>query len=214
MQSRAEPASTGTTFRWIVACRIAFRMSSGGIAASCMASSAISSEKSNSVDTSCSRQSAASSASSSGIGDFVTAVRAAPPASASSLGGNVSSCISTRSTMPRNGFLTCGGPSPSGRCSTMGVAPSRFSICPTVPKKSAPSRSSLLTRASLGTAYLSACRQTVSLWASTPSRALNTTTAPSSTRRLRSTSAVKSTWPGVSIRFTVTSRHGNDTAAE
>ena len=47
-----------------------------------------------------------------------------------------------------------------------------------------------------GTRYLSACRQTVSLWASTPSRALNTTTPPSSTRRLRSTSAVKSTWPG------------------
>ncbi len=47
-----------------------------------------------------------------------------------------------------------------------------------------------------GTWYLSAWRQTVSLWASTPSRALNTTTPPSSTRRLRSTSAVKSTWPG------------------
>ena len=54
-----------------------------------------------------------------------------------------------------------------------------------------------------GTRYLSACRQTVSLWASTPSRALKTTTPPSSTRRLRSTSAVKSTWPGVSIRLIV-----------
>ena len=54
-----------------------------------------------------------------------------------------------------------------------------------------------------GTRYLSACRQTVSLWASTPSRALNTTTPPSSTRRLRSTSAVKSTWPGVSMRLIV-----------
>ena len=68
--------------------------------------------------------------------------------------------------------------------------------------------------ASRGTWYLSACRQTVSLWASTPSRALNTTTPPSSTRRLRSTSAVKSTWPGVSIRLIVTSFQGNVTQAD
>ena len=72
-----------------------------------------------------------------------------------------------------------------------------------MPSKSAPSRSILLMNAIRGTWYLSACRQTVSLWASTPSRALNTTTPPSSTRRLRSTSAVKSTWPGVSIRLIV-----------
>ena len=44
--------------------------------------------------------------------------------------------------------------------------------------------------------------------------ALKTTTPPSSTRRLRSTSAVKSTWPGVSIRLIVTSFHGNCTHAE
>ena len=148
------------------------------------------------------------------MGDFVIAVSAAPPASASSLGGNVSNCISTRSTIPRNGSFTCGGPIPCGRWSTSGFAPSRFSIWSIVPKKSAPSRSSLFTSAIRGTPYLSACRHTVSLWASTPSRAENTTTAPSSTRRLRSTSAVKSTWPGVSMRFTVTSRHLNDTAAE
>jgi hypothetical protein len=37
---------------------------------------------------------------------------------------------------------------------------------------------------------------------------------PSSTRRLRSTSAVKSTWPGVSIRLMVWSFHGQLTAAE
>jgi hypothetical protein len=59
----------------------------------------------------------------------------------------------------------------------------------------------LVDEASRGTPYLSACRQTVSLCASTPSRALKTTTAPSSTRRQRSTSAVKSTWPGVSSRL-------------
>ena len=64
------------------------------------------------------------------------------------------------------------------------------------------------------TSYRSACRQTVSLCASTPSRALKTTTAPSSTRRQRSTSAVKSTWPGVSSRLMMTSFQGNVTQAE
>ncbi len=65
--------------------------------------------------------------------------------------------------------------------------------------KSAPSRSILLMNAMRGTPYLSACRQTVSDWGSTPPTPQNTATAPSSTRRLRSTSAVKSTWPGVSM---------------
>ncbi len=44
--------------------------------------------------------------------------------------------------------------------------------------------------------YLSAWRQTVSDWGSTPDEPQNTTTAPSSTRRERSTSIVKSTCPG------------------
>ena len=72
--------------------------------------------------------------------------------------------------------------------------------------KLAPTTSILLTKTMRGTAYLSACRQTVSDWASTPFWASKTTTAPSRTRRLRSTSAVKSTWPGVSMRLTVQSR--------
>ena len=42
MQSRAEPASTGTTWREIVAWRIARRSTSGGIVASAMTSSATS----------------------------------------------------------------------------------------------------------------------------------------------------------------------------
>jgi hypothetical protein len=46
---------------------------------------------------------------------------------------------------------------------------------------------------------LSAWRHTVSVWGSTPLPPSNTATAPSSTRRLRSTSMVKSTWPGVSM---------------
>ena len=50
-----------------------------------------------------------------------------------------------------------------------------------------------------GTWYLSAWRQTVSDWGWTPATASKTATAPSSTRSERSTSAVKSTWPGVSM---------------
>ena len=75
--------------------------------------------------------------------------------------------------------------------------------------KLAPTTSILLTNTSRGTLYLSACRQTVSDCASTPFWASKTTTAPSSTRSERSTSAVKSTWPGVSIRLMVQSRHLN-----
>ena len=47
-----------------------------------------------------------------------------------------------------------------------------------------------------------------------PFASLNTITAPSSTRKLRSTSAVKSTWPGVSMRLICTSFQGNATQAE
>ena len=50
-----------------------------------------------------------------------------------------------------------------------------------------------------GTLYLSAWRHTVSDCGSTPSLPSKTATAPSSTRRERSTSTVKSTCPGVSM---------------
>jgi hypothetical protein len=46
---------------------------------------------------------------------------------------------------------------------------------------------------------LSAWRHTVSDCGSTPPTPQNTATAPSSTRSERSTSTVKSTWPGVSM---------------
>ncbi len=57
----------------------------------------------------------------------------------------------------------------------------------------------LLTKQMRGTSYLSAWRHTVSDWGSTPSLPSKTATAPSSTRSERSTSTVKSTWPGVSM---------------
>ena len=60
-------------------------------------------------------------------------------------------------------------------------------------------RSILLTNAMRGTPYLSAWRQTVSDCGSTPATESNSATAPSSTRSERSTSTVKSTWPGVSM---------------
>src|SRR5271156_3906790 len=50
-----------------------------------------------------------------------------------------------------------------------------------------------------GTRYLSACLQTVSDCGCTPATASKIATAPSSTRSERSTSTVKSTWPGVSM---------------
>ncbi len=66
-------------------------------------------------------------------------------------------------------------------------------------KKSAPTLSILLAKTMRGTLYLSPWRQTVSVCGSTPWLLSSTHTAPSSTRRLRSTSMVKSTCPGVSM---------------
>ena len=82
---------------------------------------------------------------------------------------------------------------------TTGWALRRSRICWTQRSGSAPTRSHLLMKAMRGTRYLSAWRHTVSDCGSTPPTAQKTATAPSSTRRLRSTSMVKSTWPGVSM---------------
>ena len=65
-----------------------------------------------------------------------------------------------------------------------------------------------------GTSYLSACRQTVSDCGCTPATASKTTTAPSKILRLLSTSAVKSTWPGVSIMLIVYCFHVQVVAAD
>ena len=81
-------------------------------------------------------------------------------------------------------------------------------------RKLAPTRSILLMKAMRGTRYLSAWRQTVSDCGCTPATASNTATAPSSTRSERSTSAVKSTWPGVSMMLMRWSRQKQVVAAE
>ena len=102
--------------------------------------------------------------------------------------------ISTRSTMPRNSASL-----PIGSCRATGLAPRRSTIISTPRKKSAPMRSILLMKAMRGMPYLSAWRHTVSDCGSTPPTEQNRAMAPSRTRRLRSTSTVKSTWPGVSM---------------
>ena len=65
--------------------------------------------------------------------------------------------------------------------------------------KLAPTISILFTYTILGTLYLSACLQTVSVCGCTPPFAAKTVTAPSSTFKDLCTSTVKSTCPGVSI---------------
>ena len=96
---------------------------------------------------------------------------------------------------------------PIGSCTSATVASRRSLIMSTQRKKSAPTRSILLMKHIRGTLYLLAWRQTVSVCGSTPATASNTATAPSSTRSDRSTSTVKSTWPGVSMMLIQVSRH-------
>ena len=88
---------------------------------------------------------------------------------------------------------------PIGSWTGTAFAPRRSTIVSTARSKSAPMRSILLMNAMRGTWYLSAWRQTVSDCGSTPATESNSAIAPSSTRSERSTSTVKSTWPGVSM---------------
>jgi len=91
-----------------------------------------------------------------------------------------------------------------GIVSATGVAASRLRMLSRLASKSAPGRSILFTKQTRGTWYRVACRHTVSLCASTPLTPSNTTTAPSSTRRERFTSIVKSMCPGVSMMLSLT----------
>ena len=80
--------------------------------------------------------------------------------------------------------------------------------------KSAPVVSILFTYTILGTWYLSACLQTVSVCGCTPPLAANTVTAPSRTFKDLWTSTVKSTCPGVSIILIRCPNHWQVVAAE
>ena len=110
---------------------------------------------------------------------------------------------------PRNSLSA-----PIGSWVSATVASRRSLIMSTQRKKSAPTRSILLMKHIRGTLYLLAWRQTVSVWGSTPATASNTATAPSSTRSDRSTSTVKSTWPGVSMMLIHVSRQRQVVAAD
>ena len=116
---------------------------------------------------------------------------------------------SMRSITPRNI-----SPSPIGIWTGTALAPRRSFIISTTLWKSEPVRSILLTNAMRGTWYLSICFHTVSDCGSTPPTEQNSATAPSSTRSERSTSTVKSTWPGVSMMLMRWPSHSAVVAAE
>jgi hypothetical protein len=80
-------------------------------------------------------------------------------------------------------------------------------------KKSARSRSSMLTKTSRGSPSSSARLQSRSVWTSTPITALTTTTAASTTRSAPSASATKLGSPGVSIMFTLRPSCSNEVTA-
>ena len=88
---------------------------------------------------------------------------------------------------------------PIGICIAIAFAPSFSFIWLTTSRKSDPTLSILLTKATRLTLYSLASLQFVSDWGSTPSTAENRNTSPSSTLRDLFTSTVKSTWPGVSM---------------
>ncbi|SFA78617.1 hypothetical protein SAMN05192575_101385 [Nocardioides alpinus] len=98
---------------------------------------------------------------------------------------------------------------PMGR--TSGVR--RLRIASSTASTSAPARSILLTNSSVGTPSRCRARIRIRVCGCTPSTADRTSTAPSSTPSTRSTSAMKSGCPGVSITLTTRSPTGNATTA-
>ena len=87
-------------------------------------------------------------------------------------------------------------------------------IASTTRSGSAPARSILLTKISVGTWSRWSARNRSGVCGWTPSTAETTRIAPSSTPRTRSTSAMKSGWPGVSTRLTARSPTRNEATAE
>ena len=98
---------------------------------------------------------------------------------------------------------------PIGRTSGL----SRRRTASSTASTSAPVRSILLMKTRVGTPSRCSARMRIRDCGCTPSTADSTSTAPSSTPRTRSTSAMKSGWPGVSMTLTSTSPSGNPTTA-
>ncbi len=90
---------------------------------------------------------------------------------------------------------------PRGICTATARAPRDFSMSPMARRKFARSRSILLTKAIRGISASLAHSQTSSVWTLTPEMAEIMTTAPPRTRRHDLVSAMKSPYPGVSIRW-------------
>ena len=105
-------------------------------------------------------------------------------------------------------------PTPDGVAIARTSTARRPAMAASVPRSSAPTRSSLFTNTIVGTPSRRRARNSTSVCACTPSTADTTRTAPSSTPRTRSTSAMKSGCPGVSIRLIVTPSTTNDTTAD
>ena len=91
---------------------------------------------------------------------------------------------------------------------------SRAAIARSTRSSPAPARSILFTNSKAGMRSRTSARIRTRVCGCTPSTAEITRTAPSRTLSTRSTSAMKSGWPGVSIRLTVTSPTANDTTAD
>src|SRR5215211_916228 len=116
--------------------------------------------------------------------------------------------MSTRSMTPR---ISCSAPIGISVATTWG--PNALLRDSRVRKKSARSRSSMLTNTSRATPSSDARAHRRCVETSTPITPLTTNTADSHTRRAPSASAMKDGSPGVSIRLTFTSRQLNDASA-
>ncbi len=105
---------------------------------------------------------------------------------------------------------------PASRTTPIGTMPgdSRRFMASTTRSGSAPARSILLTKIRVGTWRRWSARNSSGVCGWTPSTADTTSTAPSSTPRTRSTSAMKSGWPGVSTRLTARSPRRNEATAD
>ena len=184
---KALPHSIGTISLAMVRLRMPWRISSSVSGMPARYFSSKSSLASAAASTIFSRHSVAEASRSSGMSMYSNFT----PWLASS---QMMAFIFTRSTTP----WKCSS-APTGICITTALPLRRSAIWVCTRKKSAPTRSILLTKATRGTLYLLAWRQTVSDCGCTPPTASYTMHAPSSTRIERSTSMVKSTCPGVSM---------------
>ncbi len=134
-----------------------------------------------------------------------------------------SSCSASRSSRSRvpsvssgESGLTAASRLPSPDTFTIGTGHTSSAVVMSCSSRwsCAPARSILFTKTSVGIRSRPRVRISTRVCACTPSTAETTRTAPSSTPRARSTSAMKSGCPGVSIRLTVTPPTENEATAD